>query len=617
MERGPRQQFEAPQGLLNIDDCVNDDGEIVLPPGTTLVSLIDRNVVNVGEMVAYRFLDFSRASAPPEGDVAEVTWAQLDVRMRAIAAHIQQTVAPGDRVAILAPQGLDYVAAFFAVLKSGTIAVPLFAPELPGHAERLEVALGDSEPAVLLTTRGAADAVAGFLCRLPGPVPPVIVVDDIPDEAAAEFIPVEIAMDDVSHLQYTSGATRPPTGIEITHRAFCTNLTQMILSIDLLNRNTHGVSWLPLYHDMGLSMIGFPATYGGHSTLMAPTAFVRRPQRWIRALSDASREGRVVTAAPNFAYEWAAQRGKPEPGEGIDLANVVAIIGSEPVSMAAIDAFNDAFAPHGLPATAMKPSYGIAEATLFIANIPPEAIARATYFDADRLAEGQAVVVPPATPNAVAHVSCGVVARSLRAVVVDPDTGSELPDGLVGEFWLHGDNVGRGYWRRPEETRLVFGAHLSSRLPTGSRADGVDPDADWLRTGDLGMFVDGQLYVTGRIVDLLRLGSRAVYPQDIEATVADASPLVRRGYVAAFTTPAADGAENLVIIAERATGTARSDPAEAIGAISAAVSQRHGLTAADIRILPAGAIPRTTSGKLARRACRTDYLNGSLKSHQR
>ncbi len=617
MERGPRQQFEAPQGLLNIDDCVNDDGEIVLPPGTTLVSLIDRNVANVGGMVAYRFLDFSRASAPPEGDVAEVTWAQLDVRMRAIAAHIQQTVAASDRVAILAPQGLDYVAAFFAVLKSGTIAVPLFAPELPGHVERLEVALADSEPAVLLTTRSAADAVAGFLRGLPGPVPPVVVVDDIPDGAAAEFIPVEIGMDDVSHLQYTSGATRPPTGIEITHRAFCTNLTQMILSIDLLNRNTHGVSWLPLYHDMGLSMIGFPATYGGHSTLMAPTAFVRRPQRWIRALSNASREGRVVTAAPNFAYEWAAQRGGPERGEGIDLANVVAIIGSEPVSMAAIDAFNDAFAPHGLPATAMKPSYGIAEATLFIANIPPEAVAAATYFDADRLADGQAVVVPSATPNAVAHVSCGVVARSLRAVVVDPDTGSELPDGLVGEIWLHGDNVGRGYWRRPEETRLVFGAHLSSRLPTGSRADGVDPDADWLRTGDLGMFVDGQLYVTGRIVDLLRIGGRAVYPQDIEATVADASPLVRRGYVAAFTAPAADGAENLVIIAERATGTARSDPAEALDAVRAAVSQRHGLTAADIHILPAGAIPRTTSGKLARRACRTGYLNGSLKGHQR
>ena len=602
----------APEGLLDISDCVDADGEIALPPGTTLVSLIDRNVANVGNTVAYRFLDFSRS----EGAVAEITWAQLDVRMRAIAARIQQSVPRGERVAILIPQGLDYVAAFFGILKAGRIAVPLFAPELPGHAERLDVALTDSMPAVLLTTHSAAGAVTGFLAKLPGSRPPVLVIDDIADAVADEFVGVDIDADDVSHLQYTSGTTRPPAGIEITHRAFCTNLAQMILSIGLLNRNTHGVSWLPLYHDMGLSMIGFPATYGGHSTLMSPTAFVRRPQRWIRALSQASSEGRVVTAAPNFAYEWAAQRGRPDAGEGIDLANVVAIIGSEPVSMTAIDAFNEAFAPYGLPPTAMKPSYGIAEATLFIANTAPDAVATATYFDAEQLAAGRAIPAAAGTPGTVAHVSCGVVARGLRAVVVDPETGGELPDGSVGEFWLHGDNVGRGYWRRPEETEWVFGARLTSRLASGSRAAGVEQDANWLRTGDLGMFVDGELYVTGRMVDLLNIGGRTVYPQDIEATAAEAAPLVRRGYVAAFTAPRDDDAE-LVIIAERAAGTARSDPAPAIEAIRAAVAARHGLTVAVIGFLPAGAIPRTTSGKLARRACRTQYLDGSLKVHQR
>ena len=613
MDRGGRQAFEAPRGLLKIEDCVDSYGEIALPPGTTLVSLIDRNVANVGDTVAYRFLDFSRSAAPSEGDKLEITWAQLDVRMRAIAAVIQQSVPRGDRVAILVPQSLDYVAAFFAVLKAGRIAVPLFAPELPGHAERLEVALGDAEPALLLTTRSAAGAVEGFLGKMAGPRLPVTVIDGIADSAADDYLPVDVDMDDVAHLQYSSGATRAPVGIEITHRAFVTNLIQMILSIDLLNRNTHGVSWLPLYHDMGLSMIGFPATYGGHSTLMAPTAFVRRPQRWIRALSDASAEGAVVTAAPNFAYEWAAQRGRPAEGEHIDLANVVAIIGSEPVSMAAIDAFDAAFGPHGLPPTAMKPSYGIAEATLFIANIAPDAVAAATYFDGDLLAQGRAVAVGAEAPNAVAHVSCGVVARSLRAVVVDPATGEELPDDCVGEFWLHGDNVGRGYWRRPEETRLTFGAHLTSRLPTGSRADGLAPDTEWLRTGDLGMFHDGELYVTGRIVDLLTLDGRNLYPQEIEATAAAASPQVRRGYVAAFSTPADGAGECLVVIAEKATGTNRSDPAPAIEAIRAAVSQRHGITPVDVRLVPAGSIPRTTSGKLARRACRAQYLDGSLK----
>ena len=608
MERG--QHFDAPEGLLNIEDCVDDRGEIALPPGTTLVSLIDRNVANVGDTVAYRFLDFARS----EGDVTEITWSALDARMRAIAARIQRATAPGDRVAILAPQGLDYVASFFAVLKSGRIAVPLFAPELPGHAERLEVALDDATPALSLTTAPAAAAVDGFLDRLPGAAAPVLVVDDIPDSDGAQFDPVEIEMDDVSHLQYSSGTTRAPVGIEITHRAFVTNLVQMILSIDLLNRNTHGVSWLPLYHDMGLSMIGFPATYGGHSTLMAPAAFVRRPYRWIRALSDANGEGRVVTAAPNFAYEWAAQRGLPPEGEMLDLSDTVMIIGSEPVSMSAIEAFNEAFAPHGLPATAIKPSYGIAEATLFIANITPDAVAAATWFDGAQLAQGQAVRVPPGTPNAFAAVSCGVVARSLRAVVVDPDTGAELPDGSVGEFWLHGDNVGKGYWCRPLDTAEIFHARLLSRQ-RASRADGVPPDAHWLRTGDLGMFSDGELFVTGRIVDLLTLDGRNVYPQEIEAAAADAAALVRRGYVAAISAPV-DGAERLVVIAERATGTSRSDPSEAAEAIRLAVKRRHGLDVADILLLPAGAIPRTTSGKLARRACRTEYLQGSLKGHR-
>ena len=225
-------------------------------------------------------------------------------------------------MAILAPQGLDYVASFFAVLKSGSIAVPLFAPELPGHAERLHVALADATPALLVTTTAASEAVEAFVRKLPGTPPPVLVVDDIPDSAGAEFISVDIGMGDVSHLQYTSGATRPPVGVEITHRAFVTNLVQMILSIDLLNRNTHGVSWLPLYHDMGLLMIMFPALSGGYLTLMSPLAFVRRPSRWIAQLGAHAEIGRTFAAAPNFAFELAAQRGLPAPGEKLDLKTV-------------------------------------------------------------------------------------------------------------------------------------------------------------------------------------------------------------------------------------------------------------------------------------------------------
>jgi fatty-acyl-CoA synthase len=613
MDYGSRQDSVAPIGLLQIEDCLDVNGGVVMPPGTTLISLIERNIANVGDAVAYRYLDYART----DGNAIEITWAQFGVRLQAIGAHVQRFAGPGDRVAILAPQGIDYVAGFYAAIKAGTIAVPLFAPELPGHAERLDTALRDSEPKVILTTMAAKDAVENFLANLPQlRRPHVIFIDQVPDSAGELFGPVELDIDAVSHLQYTSGATRPPVGVEITHRAVGTNLVQMILSIDLLNRNTHGVSWLPLYHDMGLSMIGFPAVYGGHSTLMAPTAFVRRPQRWIHALSDGSRSGRVVTAAPNFAYEWTAQRGLPAQSDDIDLSNVVLIIGSEPVSIEAVTTFNKAFAPYGLPRTAFKPSYGIAEATLMIATIDHNAETTVVYLDREQLGAGRAVRVAADAPNAVAQVSCGQVARSLWGVIVDPDTGTELSDGEVGEVWLQGDNVGRGYWRRPEETRLTFGAKLQSQLPEGSHADGAAVRGNWLRTGDLGVYLDGELYITGRIVDLITIDGANHYPQDIEATAAEASPMVRRGYVTAFAVPAnsrkEETSQKLVIIAERAAGTSRADPQPAIEAVRTAVSNRHGLVVADVRFLPAGAIPRTTSGKLARRACRAQYLSGEL-----
>ncbi len=601
-------------GLLQIEECLDAQGGVALPPGVTLISLIDRNIANAGDATAYRYLDHSGAA---DLHTEEVTWIQFGARLQAVGAHVQQAAGRGERVAILAPQGIDYVVGFYAAIKAGTIAVPLFAPELPGHAERLDTALRDSGAAVVLTTTGANEAVEKFLASLPQRLrPQVVVIDQIPDAAGELFVPAELGLDDVSHLQYTSGSTRAPVGVEVTHRAVGTNLVQMILSIDLRDRNTHGVSWLPLYHDMGLSMIGFPALYGGHSTLMSPTAFVRRPQRWIHALSAGSREGRVVTAAPNFAYEWAAQRGLPAQGDDIDLRNVVMIIGSEPVSIDAIKTFSKAFAPYGLPRTAFKPSYGIAEATLFVATTPPEAEATVAYFDREQLSAGHTERVPAGAASAVEQVSCGRVACSQWAVIVDPETGHELPDGTVGEIWLQGNNIGRGYWGMPEETRATFGAKLASRLGKDSHADGSAIEGTWLRTGDLGVYFDGDLYVTGRIADLMTIEGRHHYPQDIEATAAEASPVVRRGYATAFSVPDGDGGQLLVIVAERAAGTSRVDPQPAIDAIRQAVSYLHLVSVGDVLLLPAGAIPRTTSGKLARRACRAQYLDGTLGVRQ-
>ena len=236
-----------------------------------------------------------------------------------------------------------------------------------------------------------------------------------------------------------------------------------------------------------------------------------------------------------------------------------------------------------------------AEATLFVSTIEPTAEPTVSHFDREHLAHGNAVPIAADSPRAVAHVACGQVARSEVAVIVDRDTGDELSDGKIGEIWLQGNNVCRGYWGRPDETRRTFGAQLATR------------PGDWLRTGDLGVFLDGELYVTGRIADLIAIDGAQHYPQDIEATAAEASSMVRRGYVTAF----ADDSQRVVIIAERASGTARDDPQPAIDAIRKTVSQKHGLTVSDVRFVPAGAIPRTTSGKLARWASRARYVTAS------
>lgn len=593
---------------LQVGDYLDPDGNVVIPEGTTLMSHFPLNVADLGDTTAYRYLDFDR-----DGQAVELTWTQLDARVRAVAARLQQVTSRGDRVAILAPQGVEYVIGFFAAIQAGAIAVPLFAPELPGHAERLDAVLEDAAPTAVLTTTAAAEAAGTFLRKLPrSRRPRMIAVDAVPDAVGETFAPAPLDTDDIAYLQYTSGSTRTPAGVEITHRSACTNVLQMILSVGL-EWNIRSVSWLPLFHDMGLLMIMFPALCGGAITLMSPVAFVRRPYRWIKELGSSDLP--TFAAAPNFAFELAAQRGLPRGGETLDLSNVAGLInGSEPVSMNSIDTFNAAFAPYGLPPTAVKPSYGMAEATLFVSTIAPDAKASAVHVDREQLGAGRAVPVPADAPGAVPQVSCGKVARSQWAVIVAPDTDTELPDGRVGEIWLHGDNVGRGYWRRTAETELAFRNKLQTRLPQNSHAQGVPDSGTWFRTGDLGMYLDGELYITGRVKDMVIIDGRNHYPQDLEATAAEASPGVRAGFVAAFSVPSQsqDGTatgERLVIVAERAPGSGRADPAPIIEAIRAAISRRHAVAVSDIKLVAAGSIPRTTSGKLARRACQRQYLS--------
>jgi fatty acyl-AMP ligase FadD32 len=600
---------------------LDENGHISLPEGTNLSALLDKNIAEFATALAYRYVDYTQ---DPDGKGIELTWEQVGTRSRAIAARLQQVTSRGDRVAILCPQGLDYVTSFFGSLQAGNIAVPLFAPELPGHAERLDAVLTDAQPAVVLTTTSAGDAVQKFVRLMPREKRPrIIAVDAIPDSVGSTYVRVALLNDEVAYLQYTSGSTRTPTGVEITHRAAGTNLLQMVLSIGLEGAadEINGVSWLPLYHDMGLMMIGFPILYGGHLTFMSPMAFVRRPLRWIKVLSDESKNCHIVSPAPNFAFDLVAQRGMPG-SEPVDLSKVVLINGSEPVNLDSILKFTDAFLPYGLTKTAVRPSYGMAEAALFVSSILPYTEPTAVYVDREELGRGRIVRVEPDAPNALAQVSCGEVAVSQWAAIVNADTGSEVPDEHVGEIWLHGDNIGRGYWARPEETEYTFGNKLQARLETGSHADGTPDDALWLRTGDLGCYIDGDLYITGRIKDMVIVDGKNHYPQDIEQTVAEASDGIRHGFVAAFSVPtrelpngdAADTSEKLVIVAERGPGAGRADPQPIVDAVRRAVSRKHAVNTYDVRLVAAGVIPRTTSGKLARRACRAEYLDGTLST---
>ncbi|MHA3018673.1 fatty acyl-AMP ligase [Mycobacterium sp. BMJ-28] len=592
----------------SIEEYVRADGTIVIPDGVTLTSFLDRNRAAYGEAPSYRFLDYSQDA---DGRAIVLSWNALWAKVSAVGARLQQVTSRGDRVAILAPQGVEYVAAFFAAIHAGNIAVPLFAPSLAGHTERLAAVLADAKPTVVLTTTAGSEAVRSFLRTLPAAERPrMIAVDAVPDTVAQTFTPVPLATDDIAYLQYTSGSTRTPAGVEITHRNVCTNVLQMVLAGDL-DMGVRSVSWLPLYHDMGLIMIMFPALCGAHITLMDPMAFVRRPYRWIKQLGIESAYGRTFAAAPNFAFELAAERGLPPEGDTLDLTNVVTLLnGSEPVTLSSIEKFTTAFAPYGLPRSAIKPSYGMAEATLSVASIAPSATAEAVYLDRAELNDGRAVVVAPDAEGAVAHVSCGQPIPSQWAVIATAD-GDELADGSVGEIWLHGNNVGRGYFGRPDESLRVFGNKLQTRLRTGSHADGVLDNGLWLATGDLGVYLDGELYLTGRIKDMIIVDGRNHYPNDIETTVSAASPAVRSGYVAAFAVPGTSS-EELVIVAERAAGSGRAEPGPIVEAIRSAVSRQHQVRVADVRMVAAGVIPRTTSGKLARNACRTEYLNGKF-----
>ncbi|MEV2271102.1 fatty acyl-AMP ligase [Nonomuraea africana] len=535
-----------------------------------LISRIARWAREIPDAPAYTFADYLG-----DGRRHTLTWKQVDRRARALAVRLREVCEPGDRAAILAPQSLEYVVAMLGAMYARVVAVPLFSPGLPGHAERLALAYADADPVAVLTTSAA-------MADLP-PAKAVIAVDTVSDLLADEWEDEPIAPGDLAYLQYTSGSTRTPAGVEISHGNFGANAAQLWEAFDARPRTSVAALWLPLFHDMGLiAIIACPIVGGNQAVFMDPVAFVMQPMRWMRLLSEYDD---VYTGGPNFAFDYTAARATEltELAEldGLDLSGVrVMLNGAEPVRPATVSRFTSVFRPYGLRPEAHTPGYGLAEATVFVAAGAIDEPPRVTDFDRDALAEGRAV---PYTGVGFAstQVSCG--RPTGQRVRID------APDGHVGEILVQGPNVARAYWRDPDKSAEVF-------------ADG------WLRTGDLGVIHEGELYITGRIKDLVIVDGRNHYPQDIEATAQEASQGVRRGHVAAFAVPG-DETERLVVVAERSRAAVEAEAV--IGEVRSAISRNHDL-AAKVVLVEAGTVPRTSSGKIARRACRQAYLEGAF-----
>ncbi|MFJ9903731.1 fatty acyl-AMP ligase [Streptomyces sp. NPDC101152] len=525
-----------------------------------------------------------------------LTWRRLDARVRSLAARLAQEAGPGERVALLCPQGTDYVAGFLAALTAGLIAVPLFPPGLPGHGDRLVAVLADARPAVVLTTGQVLAEVADFCERADVPV---VASDQVPDAAARDWRAPEPDAGAIAYLQYTSGSTRTPAGVEITHANVVANAWQALTAYGVDTHPATCVGWLPLYHDMGLVLsVAAPVVRGLLSVLMDPAAFLHEPVRWLRLLAA---HPRAVSAAPNFAYDYCASAVTEAQKADLRLADVAALInGSEPVRPGTADRFHAAFAAQGLDADVHCPSYGLAEATVFVSAARPGGRPARFALDRDALAAGKALPARPDDPRAVLLAGCGTPARQ-RLRIVDPVSRAVLSEGEVGELWVQGPNVGRGYWNNAEQTERVFRAALAEAA-----------GGDWLRTGDLGTVLEGQLIVTGRLKDLIVVDGRNHYPQDVEATAQDAHPAVRRDRLAAFGVPGGAG-ERVVVVAEhaRTTNLAEVDVPTLVRAVRSAVSSRHGLRLADVVLVPPGTVPRTSSGKVSRSLTRARYLEGA------
>jgi fatty acid CoA ligase FadD28 len=554
--------------------------------------------------IAFTFIDYDQDW---DGVAKSLTWSQLYRRALNVAHELSLCASIGDRAVILAPQGLEYIAAFLGALQAGLVAVPLPVPQGGVLDERVDSVISDASPSVILTTSAVVGDVTEYAWPQPGqPAPAVVEVDlldlDSPSRPGARGENHQTT----AYLQYTSGSTRWPAGVMVSYSNLLVNYHQQWSDLfadygnDVPPDGTL-VSWLPFYHDMGL-MLGIcePILGGVRTVLTSPVSFLQRPARWMQLLASNSK---AVSAAPNFALELAARKTSNEDMAGLDLSDVLAIVtGAERIHPATLRRFTGRFAPFNLGDKVIRPSYGLAEATLYVATREPGHPPKIVHFESEELSTGHAKRC--ASKGGTPLVSYGVPQSSIVRIV-DPETRTECPEGTVGEIWVHGDNVAMGYWQKPQETECTFGARLVA--PSGGA-----PEGPWLRTGDSGFFSDGELFIIGRIKDLLIVYGRNHSPDDIEATIQE----ITAGRVAAIAIPDKKTEKLVAIVELKKRGDSHEDAMHKLDIVkrevTAAISTSHGLSVADLVVVAPGSIPITTSGKVRRSTCVEQYRHGQF-----
>ncbi|GAB4152110.1 MAG: fatty acyl-AMP ligase [Candidatus Promineifilaceae bacterium] len=574
-----------------------------VPTLPNLVALLRCRAEEQPDKMAYTFLFSGR----PENET--ITYAQLDQQARQIATQLQHLHAQGQRVLLLYPPGLAYIAAFFGCLYAGAVAVPTYPPEpyrLRQTLPRFQAIIKDAQPAVALTTTAWLHEAQSFMAANPArQTIRWIATDTLADDLASAWLPPSANRETLAFLQYTSGSTAAPKGVMVSHGNLLHNLSDM-QHVFQLSAESVSLTWLPHIHDMGLiDGILQPLYSGCPGYLMSPLIFIQRPLRWLQAIT----EFRVDhSGGPNFGYELCVRKVTPEQAAQLDLGCWrSAYNGAEPVRASTIQQFSAHFAPAGFRPNAFYPCYGLAEATLIVSGGTVAQMPAFVAFSSAGLQQKRAEPVDFAAAEAQTLVSCGwVVQQDTQIVIVDPESCRRCPDGQIGEIWVCGPGVAQGYWQRPEQTAATFAAYTAD---TG--------EGPFMRTGDLGFVYAGELFVAGRIKDLIILNGRNYYPQDIEEAVENSHAAVRPGCVATFSIDR-DGAERLIVVAEvqPATQMAGSEGDMAVEirrAIQRAIVQQHDVFPDDVVLLKDRTIPKTSSGKIQRHACRQAYLTGSLE----